>query len=59
MVTVFSPLKIFCLTKLETSAKIANRVPKLGYKGGHVRQLSIRGTFAASGAGGVVCNILF
>ena len=46
------------ITKTEWGAKTAPRVPKLGYKGGRVPQLSVRGTLATSGAG-VVRHILY
>ena len=43
------------VTKTETGAETAPRMPKLGYKGGRAPQLSARGTLATSGAG-VVCH---
>ena len=54
----FPPLMIFYvgLTKMETAAKTAPRVPKLGFKGGLAPQLSAWGTLTMSGAG-VVCHM--
>ena len=47
----------FGLSKTETAAKTAHRVPKLGYKGGRAPQLSAWGTLALLSVAGVVCHI--
>ena len=56
-VTVFFILMnlfLFSLTKKETGAKTAPRVPKLGYFDGRVPKLSSRLTLATSGASVVI-----
>jgi len=49
-------LFLFGLSKTETGAKTAPRVPKLGYFDGRVPKICSRVTLETSGAG-VVCHI--